>query len=104
MTQSVMKEQERFAPSNSDDGLWFEERWCCHCERDRGYRESNYTLPVLGCVTLAIAWCEGESPEWVYDENHYPICKQYVPEGEEIPAAPIPGQLGFEDALRPDDQ
>lgn len=79
-----------YTPSNSDDGLAFEGRWCDKCERDRGYREDR-SMPELGCVTLANAYA-GDFSCWHYDENGVPVCSEFVAEGEALPVEVHEGQ------------
>ncbi|MFZ5566707.1 MAG: hypothetical protein ACOY95_06865 [Pseudomonadota bacterium] len=77
----------RYEPSNGTEGEIFMDEWCRTCQRDRAMREG---LDIDDCddnelCTIVAASFRGEAEEWVYGMDGQPMCKAYVPAGDQIP-------------------
>jgi len=72
-----MKEALRFyRPSNSDDGLWFEGKFCNQCYRNRVNVESRNQ-----CIHLIRALCGETNDRWVYQDGK-PVCTAFRSKSE----------------------
>lgn len=89
-----MKAGDPYRPSNGTEGLFFQERFCFNCERDRYFDDMN---PEDGCSILACSYAD-VAEEWVYDRDGNPTCLSFCPRNacpiDARPAPPqqIPGQ------------
>ena len=65
----------RFRPSNSDDGFYFIDKFCVNCVR--GKYEHTQDTTDNPCEILSRSFLEGETAEWVYDEQGHPTCTHF---------------------------
>lgn len=79
-----------YRPGCGSEGGWFQNHWCCRCERDARYTDGD---PEKGCPILAATFAFAEdSPnypaEWVQDaepvgDHVFPRCTAFYPTKED---------------------
>jgi hypothetical protein len=70
----------KYEPSNGSEGMWFIDKFCDMCDKDRFFSEAT---PEKGCKILAASLLydiddERYPAEWTYDEHNNPTCTAYV--------------------------
>jgi hypothetical protein len=66
----------KYRPSNSDEGMWFESKFCQRCIHEK-YLHTQQKGDAQ-CEIFNKAFWEGYVDEWIYDENDNPICTAWV--------------------------
>jgi len=96
-----------YRPSNGSEGEMFQAQWCYRCERDRAYQDwmagkikthGNAFEEPEGCKILSASMLyevddEDYPPEWVHDDEGFPMCAAFIAAGKPIPDPPDPNQL-----------
>jgi hypothetical protein len=96
-----------YRPSNGTEGIGFMAEWCDECARDDEYQTAEAEgrsgpdgCPILARVLLHNVGEPGYPTDWIYSDlgppwYGRPRCTAFIPIGEPIPAAVLPGQTGF---------
>lgn len=81
----------RYQPCNGTEGEFFHSMWCEECARDKvmngeATQDQAYADPSLYCQILNDSFRSGGVAEWIIGADGQPLCTQFVPKGEAIPA------------------
>lgn len=75
----------RYQPSNGTEGAGFWEEWCCKCARDKsmnGEKDMDDCGPEDLCDHLAMSFQDEGTPAWVFGEDGWPKCTEFVAQGD----------------------
>lgn len=78
----------RFVPSNGTGGAIFHAEWCERCARDKvmnGEIHPDNAQQEDYCVHLNQSFERDGTPAWIFDEQGWPKCTEFVAAGEPIP-------------------
>ena len=83
-SEEMRQEGEKYRPCNGDEGIWFQNRYCCHCIKDKASRDGRYED---GCRILADTMAynvdDKEYPaQWTFDKDGSPICTAFEKEAK----------------------
>ena len=69
---------ESFMPSNGTEGMIFNEAFCENCIHEKFIHTQKYGDKQCGVLDRVFLNAPDPQPEWVFNEEGWPICKDWI--------------------------